>query len=58
MLGKDGNIVLEFDSLSHAAEYILREKKCGSSLKSISVNISRVCNGERNTCYGFHWIFI
>lgn len=58
MLDENGNTVLEFDSLSHAAEYVLREKKCGGSLKSISVNISRVCNGKRNTCYGFHWTFI
>lgn len=48
----DNKHLCDFDSLKDAARWI----SCDSQkTKSISVNIGRVCNGQRKMAYGYVW---
>ena len=50
---KRGNVMLEFDTLKNAAEYISVSKDC--SLNTALVGISRAISGDRKSYKGFMW---
>jgi hypothetical protein len=52
MYSKEGDFIMEHESLTAAAEYI--KNKTGSAFVQ---NISKVCNGKLKSSYGYVWKF-
>ena len=48
----------EFDSPYKAALYLTEKENISTYYRCVASNIRRVCKGERNTAYKYHWKFI
>lgn len=54
MLGKDGNYIKEFESMTKACKY-LKDNNIHDNPKPGEISV--VCNGSRNTAFGYMWVY-
>lgn len=49
-------ITMEFNSVKEASKWLVEQGK--TTCKNVSPQISRCCNGKRNSAYGYRWSFV
>lgn len=52
---KDQQIIKIFDTLFEAAKWLKKVHPTEAKTSSIRINIGRVANGKRGSCYGYKW---
>lgn len=59
MIDKSGNLVQVFSSVGDAARYLIEIKATKSKIvDGIASHITQVCNGKRNSAYGYCWKYL
>ena len=54
----DEKLIMSFASMQDAARWLIKNNITKAGIKSVSVNIGRVCRGKRKTAYNYKWKFI